>query len=406
MDHAFRGGAPPDRRSRRAIDALQLGLRLGLLVGLLASSAQAAPGDGCAPGHFIDETLPSGGHWQMCWAIRSEEGLVLSNVWYNGPGAAARKVLAEAALSQIHVSDDDGSAPALLVTGPGLGGGTLRELGPAECPGGTLLSDGGRDVVCRRVDAMGFLYKYYNTQKQSQALRLSHVSQIGDVVYMVQWRFLDTGGIEPAVRRTGRLPKIGGDARYGWPLGSGSDVGVGRVHNYVWRLAFDIAGNGANEVVEELEFTPASSSSRLVMSRNVLATETGRSAVPERMRSWRILDDDLDNADGHPVSYHLEPLDLTYRYDGGVAEPWSEHDFWATVTKPCERFAVGNPTGGGCGSDLAAFADGESIDRAHITLWHVISTYHVPRSEDVPFVNSRWEGFRIVPRDWSSVSPF
>lgn len=67
---------------------------------------------------------------------------------------------------------------------------------------------------------------------------------------------------------------------------------------------------------------------------------------------------------------------------------------------------MGNPTTGGCGADLAEFADGESIDRAHVTLWHAISAYHVPRSEDQPFVNSHWDGFRIVPRDWSDESPF
>ncbi|MGH0036432.1 MAG: hypothetical protein ACQGVK_15500 [Myxococcota bacterium] len=387
-------------------------MRGGLLAGIAALAlaaalpAGAAPGDGCDAAHFIDETLPTGARWQMCWAIRAEEGLVLSNVYYNGPGIVARKVLAEASLSQIHASDDDGTAPALQVTGDGLGGDALRTLAAHDCPSGTRLADAGRDVLCRQLDDMGFLYKYYNTQKQSQALRLFHVSQIGEVVYVVQWRFLDTGGIEPAVRVTGSVPRTGSDPKHGWPLDGAGTIGIGRVHSYIWRLAFDLAGNGANDIAQELEFVANSSSTRLSRNTIQLSSETGRSLAPELMRSWRIVDDDVTNADGHPISYHLDPLDVKYRYDGGAGEPWSEHDTWFTVTRACERFAVGNPTDGGCAADLSGFADGESIDRAHITVWHAISAYRVPRAEDRPFSNAHWDGFRVIPRDWDSESPF
>jgi primary-amine oxidase len=381
-------------------------LCLVLVLSTASAPAGAAPGDACDGAHFIDETLPTGARWQMCWSIRAEEGLVLSDVFYNGPGTAARKVLAEATLSQIHVSDDDGAAPELLTTGAGLGGSSLRTLAAHDCPSGTRLADAGRDVLCRQVDDVGFLYKYYDTQKQSQALRLFHVSQIGDVAYVVQWRFLDTGGIEPAVLVTGAIPRTGSDPRHGWPLDGTGVIGIGRVHNYLWRLAFDLADNGANDVVEEIEFAANSTSSRLSRNTVQLSTETGRSVNPELMRSWRVADDDVTNADGHPISYHLDPLDLRYDYDGGAGEPWSAHDVWFTVTKDCERFAAGNPTGTGCAADVSGFADGESIDRAHLTLWHAISAYRVPRAEDRPFVNGHWDGFRVVPRDWNSESRF
>jgi primary-amine oxidase len=394
------------RRTPGATSA-QLALAVAMAMGCLAAiPAGAAPGDGCDAAHFIDATLATGGRWQLCWEARAEEGVVLSDVYYNAPGAAARKVLAEASLSQVHVSDDDGAPPQLLVTGTGLGGPSLRTLAAHDCPGGTRLADAGRDVLCRQSEPAGFLYKYYDTQKQSEALRLHHLSQIGDVVYAVQWRLFDTGVIEPAVRASGRVPRTGSDPRYGWPLDDAGTIGIGRVHSYVWRLAFDLADNGANDVVEEIEFVPTSSSTRLSRSTVQLTTETGRSVEPTLMRSWRIVDDDVTNADGHRISYHLDPLDLKYRYDGGVAEPWSEHDFWVTVTRACERFAVGNPTGGGCAADVSSFADGESIDRAHLTVWHAVSAYRVPRAEDTPFVNGHWDGFRISPRDWYSESRF
>jgi primary-amine oxidase len=387
-------------RSALALPVLLAGAML-----CLAAPSLAAPG-GCSPGHAIDETLPTGARWQACWEIRSEEGVVFSNLWYNGPGEPARKVLAEAALSQIHTSDDDGASPELHVTGAGLGGTTLRDLGAADCPLGTRLDDAGRDVLCQQVDDVGFLYKYYSTRKQSQALRLSHVSQLGDVVYVVQWRFLDSGGIEPAILATGRVPRTGSNPLHGWPIDGVGTIGLGRVHNYVWRLAFDLAENGANEIVEEIEFVANGSSERLSRNTTQLTTEAGRALDPERMRSWRVVDPDVDNADGHPISYHLDPLDVRYRYDGGAGEPWSAYGFWATVTKGCERFAVGNPPSSGCGADVAAFADGESIDGAYVTLWHTISAYRVPRAEDQPFVNAHWDGFRVIPRDWYDRSPF
>jgi primary-amine oxidase len=390
-------------RPTSPLPALLLGL------GLLATApaaASAAPGDNCAPGRFLDQTLPQGGRWQMCWEVRAEEGPVFFDVYYTAPGAVARLVLREAALSQIHVSYDDGAAPQDLVTYPGLGGARLRALVADDCQGGTLLADAGKNVLCRWVDDVGYLYKYYGVQKQSYALRVASISRIGDLAYVVQWRFLDAGGIEPAVRLTGRIPRLGSDDRFGFPLDAAGTVGVGQVHSYVFKLAFDLADNGDNDVLEELEFVPASSNSRRNRQATALTSEGGRSLDPGLMRSWRIRDDDVTNSDAHDISYHLDPLDADYRYDGGAGEPWSAHDLWATRTKACERFAVGNPTDTGCAADVSGFADGESILRQRITLWYVVSAYRLPRSEDQPFVNTHWDGFRVTPRDWTAVSGF
>jgi primary-amine oxidase len=371
-----------------------------------ALSAAAAPGDACAPGRFIDQTLPQGGRWRMCWEVRPGEGPVFFDVYYTTPTSLTRLVLREAALSQIHVTYDDGSAPQDLVSQPGLGGARLRALVGDDCLGGTLLPDAGKNALCSRVDDLGYLYKHYGVRKQSHALRLASISRVGDRVYVVQWRFLDAGGIEPAVLLTGRIPRLGSDARFGFPLDAAGTIGVGQVHSYAWKLAFDLAENGDNDVLEEIQFVPAAANSRREYQVATLGSEGGRSLDPGLMRSWRIRDDDLTNPDGHRISYHLEPLDARYRYDGGAGEPWSAHDLWATRPKPCERFAVGNPTAGGCPTDVSGFANGESILRQRITLWYVVSAYRLPRGEDQPFVNSHWDGFRVTPRDWTHVSGF
>src|SRR5512134_1064570 len=118
------------------------------LVSLAAAPAAAAPGDNCAPGRFIDQTLPQGGRWQMCWEVRPEEGPVFFDVYYVTPTGVSRLVLREAALSQIHVSYDDGATPQKLVSYPGLGGAALRDLVAQDCAGGTRLVTGGKHVLC------------------------------------------------------------------------------------------------------------------------------------------------------------------------------------------------------------------------------------------------------------------
>ena len=46
----------------------------------------------------------------MCWEVRNEEGVVLSDIHYKAAGKPRRRVLGEGSLSQIQTEYDDGSA--------------------------------------------------------------------------------------------------------------------------------------------------------------------------------------------------------------------------------------------------------------------------------------------------------
>ena len=186
----------------------------------------------CATGSAISETLSTGARWDLCWSEHANEGIVLSDIYYTPPAGIQRKVLREASLSQIEVLYDDGYTAFNFATMPGLGGDQLLTLTTADCPTGTLLGNGERNVLCQQVGPRGYLYKYYTIQRQGDALTLFSVAQIGQMAYIVQWRFLDDGTIEPQVGDGGRLLRVGQDAQMGWPIDADGAIGVGYLTNY------------------------------------------------------------------------------------------------------------------------------------------------------------------------------
>lgn len=367
------------------------------------SPAQAGT---CATGTAISQTLPTGARWDLCWAERINEGVVLSDIYYTPPGGVQRKVLREASLSQIEVQYDDGHAAFTYTRVPGLGGNQLLTLESTDCPAGTLLGNGERNVLCQQIGPRGYLYKYYTVQRQGDALTLFSASEIGQRTYIVQWRFFDDGTIEPQVGEGGRLLRVGQDSQVGWPVDADGTIGIGYVTNYWWRLDFDLAGNGANDFVDEFNVDSINSNTQLATSATQIDAESGRSTDPNVKRSWRVRDGALTNADGHAISYHLEPKQAGYQYIGPATEPWSQHDLYATVAHDCERLAVANLTEPSCGADVAAFVNGESLAGADIVLWYRVTAHRLPRAEDTPLLSLQWHGYQLLPRDWTAQNPF
>lgn len=368
------------------------------------SPAQAG---NCATGSAISETFATGARWELCWEELINEGVVLSEIYYTTPDNLRRKVLHEASLSQIEVIYDDGLAAFNYVSDPGLGGAQLLTLTAADCPDGSLLTTGERNVLCKQSGARGYLYKYYAVQRQGEGMTLYSASQIGQRIYLVRWRFLDDGTIEPMVGDGGRLLRQGQDDTVGWPIDADGTIGIGYVTNYWWRLDFDIGGNGANDHVDEFVVTPAGSTNQQrLTTATALTTESGRATDPDVKRSWRVRDGTLTNSDGRAISYHLEPKQAGYRYRGTDEEPWSQHDLYATVDHPCERLAIDNPTDPTCAAHVAAFVNEEALTGADVVLWYRLTTYRLPRAEDMPLLAVQWHGYQLLARDWTAQNPF
>jgi len=215
----------------------------------------------CAGDYFIDETLPLDAGWEMCWEHRDQEGIVFQDIIYKLPDGSRRKVMREASIAQVHVPYDDNGERRHYVTEDGMGGANMVELTADDCPDGTLIAHDGKNVLCKMVQPRGYIYKHYGSQRQGTLMRLYSVSQIDLRTYIVQWDFYDEGVITPAIGITGELERYGDDGQYGMPVNDAGDIGIGFVNNTYWRLDFDIADNGNNDIVEEIESVPASSRS-------------------------------------------------------------------------------------------------------------------------------------------------
>lgn len=382
--------------------AVVLALGLGLLGTQLTARAQTIT---CSASNLVDVTLSTGARWQMCWEARTMEGIVLHDITYTAPGQPARMVLAQANLAQIHVPYDDNGARFHDLSDYGLGGNNLDDLTPGDCPNGTLIRDGSKDVLCQQIQDAGYAYKYYATQQQGHALNLFSVSHIGQYNYMPELRFFDNGEIELGVGATGQLQRLGTNPAYGWPLNSANtSYGISHMHNYYWRLDFDINGTPNDDQVEEIEFTPNGARELFTLGRTPFTTEAARAVSPLTFRSWRVKDTVATNTDGHAISYHIE-AEPAHLFHGPSYEPFTQNELYLTVNKTCEKFVSHNPTTGGCGGDVSAFVNGESLSGADLVIWYGLSFHHLARDEDQNYMAPHWSSFKIVPRDWSATNP-
>ena len=290
-----------------------------------------------------------------------------------------------------------------MVTGAGLGGSNQRQQSAIDCPGGTLYGGG---ALCAQVQGRGYAYKSRSVQVQGFRLGLRASTTIGPHTYLLRWQFADDGSIAPAIGLAGELPVLTADtaaADNGWPLDAAGTLAIGFTHHYFWRLDFDLGTGPAGDAVEELAVVPSSDRRRKTQSRISITSESQRRVDADSKRSWRILDTQISNADGRSISYHLEPLHSAHRNRGNL--PALASDIHITKLNACERFSIANPTTGGCGANVADYVDGESLEGADIVLWYGLSYHHLPRSEDEPRLPVHWDGFVVVPRDWTATNP-
>jgi hypothetical protein len=394
------------RIARQAAGAALLLLGLLLLAGawfyasprVLAQSEHA-----CSSAFKIDKTLPTGTRWEMCWEPRALDGIVLYDITLTPPGEARRLILAQAGLAQVHVPYDDNGARFHDVTDFGFGGRFLENLTPAECPDGVLLPYGGKNVICMQVQPRGYAQKYYARQLQGYELSLFSVSTSGDYNYIVQWEFYDDGTIVPTVGASGQLQRYGTDAAYGWVTAT-NRIPISHYHNYWFRLDFDINGR-ANDLVQEIQINPTDQNRRRVKQLTDITFEAARQHDSTVQRSWRVLDKVTHNDGGNLISYQIEGLSSGHDFTGPDFEPFSHNDLYVTTFKTCEKYPSHNPALNGCANDVSQFVNGESVDGADLVVWYGITFHHLPREEDEVYMDVHWDGFTIIPRDWTSHNP-
>ncbi|MEZ4728689.1 MAG: hypothetical protein R3E79_16265 [Caldilineaceae bacterium] len=389
----------------RLLLILTIILFMGAVSLWLYAPTRAQPGANCSAPFFIDQTLRNGARWQLCWEHRNLDGIVLRDIYYTPPRGVARRVLAQGSISQVHVPYDDNSARFHDITDDGFGDNNLNDLTPAECPAGTLLKYGAKDALCQQIQPRGYAFKGLGMQEQGELLSLFSVSTSGEYNYIPVWRLGDDGSLELLMGATGKLQRFTNDSRYGWPVRADGTRGTSHIHNYYWRLDFDLGASGADDVVEEFNYAPSADNTQRTLGITRLTSEAGRSINPAGLRSWRIRDGAATNANGQPISYQLEPVAVGHRDVGPSYEPWTANDVYVTTYRECERYVSHNPQVGGCADNLAGFVNGESLEGADVVLWYGATFHHIPRDEDEVYMHMHWNGFRLTPRDWLDANP-
>ncbi len=312
-------------------------------------------------------------------------------------------VLVDAAISQIHVPYDNNGARYHDVSDYGLGGRYLPGMSNAECPDGKLHLYGTKKVVCSQVKKQENAYRFGSNAASQDVLKVFSISKVGAYVYIPQWLFFEDGKIEPSLIATGSLQNYTSSDQYGWLLDEGK-IGLSHIHNYFWRLDFDLGGTAKDDIVQEINYDV--DSGKRVRSFTPLTAESARSVSPTKQRSWMVSDTVLQNSKNHAMGYEINLGATGHREIGPSYEPFTSNDFYVTKAKSCEQIASHNKRINSCTADsLDEFTNGESLVDEDLVVWVALSFYHMPRAEDYPRMDAHSNTFKIIPRDWHAKNP-
>ncbi|MDX2847473.1 copper amine oxidase [Streptomyces sp. PA03-3a] len=410
---------------RRALGTASALLLLPALVaGSTTGRAVAAPRAGtaaavdCGTATALSRTLPNGTGWSMCWRMSGTKGLVLEKIAYR-PRKEPQplKVLNSAALAQVNVPYDSGLTEYNDLSDIGFGN-TAVDIGPEECPGGTLSAayvpqqERAVKALCATTAPRGHAYRsdVYDedgTAKkytaQGSDLVVFSVSQLGWYEYVTQWNFSDDGTITAGVGATGDLsPGDYSGEGTGWPIGKGRhDHSTSHYHSVFWRLDFGL--DGADRAgVEQYDTKKAGRGAGSAVLKTTRTPVTKELAADSALRRWwRVVSTAGKNADRHPRSWELVQQHSD-RYD---AHAYTSKDLYVTQYRACERLASGNsdPACRGRGTSVDKWANGEAL--THPVMWVNVGFHHIPRDEDQTPMPIHWQGFRLAPRDVTAMSP-
>ena len=385
---------------------IKAGLALITLTSLLISNAASARPNtsSCAAGNTISKTFSSGAAWDLCWEVRDEEGVVLSDIHYKAVGSTRRKVLGEIGLSQIQTEYDDGSADQFLVTDYGLGGNRLQTLNSSMCEGGQLHKESGRNVLCEVSRANGYIYRYRdNVRRQGSKLEILSASSINSREFILRWSFLENGTIETGVGITGQFTKTTSDSNAGWAVTAQNRIATSFTDHFFWRLDFDIGSSNSNDVVEQIKSVPSSDRLTKTKQTQTISSELAASFTPADKKFWRVRDQSETNNANQPISYEMVMLNYAQQSKGNSSSPWLKNDVYITAYNACERFAVNNPTSN-CGSNVTEFVNSQNTNAKDLVVWYRMAHHTLPRDEDFTPVAVQWSNFILLPRDWTSTN--
>ncbi len=424
----------------------QLVLLCIILVSLIPPLAAATPnncaqvkpltrssGSDSSANTLLEHQFESSASWSFCWRIDSQRGLEISNVHYGAPGEPPRQLLASAAIGQLLLKYDSDIFSAPLVSQSGLGN-TKLSLLQQDCVNGQLRTNASGHSICTRVRDLNNLTRSRRSESvRRHALSIHSWSQIGTHTIEQRWQFSEDGELSPGIRLSGTISRYTNDARYGVPINDSGKLASSATLLSNWRLAFAIAGDAENDVVDEFNF-PLSKGQEATRPLEItrLTKEQFRKVERTDFRGWRISDATLATGptQTNPVAYYLDPQSSGLSFFN-PEHRWSEADLAITRAKTCERLASDNQQAAqhiheqlnqqtylrpeqqlnqqssqACADNLVGFVNDETLESQGKVIWFNLVRHILPRKEDYPAIGAVDASFKLIPFDWSAQSPF
>lgn len=275
------------------------------------------------------------------------------------------------------------------------------------------------NAICMHEEDTGILWKHTDFRTQTTDVRrgrrlvISFIATVGNYEYAFYWHLYLDGTIELDVKLTGIINTAG--LQQDGSVGRGTLVApgvVGHVHQHVFNVRLDMAVDGPDNTVVEVETVadpegpenPWNNALSVVETPLLTEQAAARRGDPNRMRGWKIVNRGRRTALGHHPGYKLvahsalrtpcAPGSQVGKRAGFVA-----HDIWVTPTSPDERWPAGdyvNQSAPRQGLPDWIAQDRPVADRP-ITVWHSFGHNHVVRPEDYPVQPAVHCGFILQP---------
>jgi len=283
------------------------------------------------------------------------------------------------------------------------------------------------NAVCMHEEDFGIQWKFsvpdanQSAVTRSRRLVISSIATIGNYVYGFFWYFYLDGTIGVEIKATGipfpSAQENGGPSRYGRSIGQGIES---HVHQHVFSFRFDMALDGEQNSVSEINFAAAPVDDSNPHGNAILTEETRfrteleaqRDIDARRARYWRVLNPNVSNRFGEPVAYKLLPGANGFSFQHpdssmGRRAGFMYKHLWVTPYAGDELYSAGwfpNQHPGGDGLPAWTRAD-RDIDNRHLVVWHTLNYHHWPRPEDWPVQPVVYAGFHWMPDGFFDENP-
>ena len=207
--------------------------------------------------------------------------------------------------------------------------------------------------------------------------------QCANYQYVHRWEFRADGSIEASVGLGGHL----------WTKNAATS---NHIHNFYFRLDFDMAG-AANNAVQQFGHPNNNASSD---SWTTIPNEGKRSAVPAQATKWRVVNK-APKANGKLRSYEITPGS-----DMAPDGTFSTADLWVLQYDPSQDGAAVGTNDSVLGGAYL-HGGGANVDGADVVVWVCLRHHHETRQLGEETITLPYEflSFHMEPRDFLDGTP-